>query len=423
MDLKELKQLRVDSSTPKPERVGDRYDNKKVVVIKIGTSSLINSEHSSLNLSALAGLAETVRTLKDNECHVILISSGAVGVGCQRLGLEKKPSDLAKKQALAAIGQVHLMRFYEDLFSAVGLTCSQVLLTLDNLSEKQQYTNAVNTFHELLEYGVVPVVNENDTVSNEQIKIGDNDTLSAQVATLVHADWLFLLTDVDALYTANPSVDPEAEKIRVVEDIHSLQVKTETPGETDAGSEWGTGGMGTKISAANMATAGGTRMIICQADPDVVRRVVLDGEEIGTLFLPAEEPVYGGQRWVLSNPVRGTVKVSAEALETLKEDGTVSAAHIDEIHGDFDAGEAVAFVDESGKEIGKAVCQASCKDLEGLLHDDGDHLDDVLIAEKSNFCLLPSVTGGSADHSSVSDADEWHDKEPGKKSQKMTAAH
>eukprot|EP00889_Picochlorum_renovo_P007315 jgi/Picre1/34345/NNA_001817.t1 len=359
MNIDELKQLRADSSTPKPERVGDRHDNMQVVVIKI----------------------ESVRTLKDNGCHVILISSGAVGVGCQRLGLEKKPKDLSKRQALAAVGQVHLMRFYEDLFSAVGLTCSQVLLTLDNLSDKQQYTNAVNTFQELLEYGVVPVVNENDTVAIEQLKIGDNDTLSAQVATLVHADWLFLLTDVDALYTANPSVDPKAEPIRVVEDVQSLQVKTETPGDTDAGST---------------------------ADPDVVPQVVLERKEIGTLFLPATEPVVGGQRWVLSNPVRGTVQVSAEALEELREDGTVSAAHIDGIEGNFESGEAVAFVDESGKEIGKALCQASYKDLAGLLEKENEVLEEVVITEKSNVCLLPSV--GGSDNSSASEADEWHDK-------------
>ena len=188
--LRNLRQLRVDSSTPKPSTVGGRYDGKTVVVIKIGTTSLINAEHSTLNLAAFAGLAETVRRLKDNDCHVVIISSGAVGVGCQRLGLEQKPADLSKRQALAAIGQVHLMRFYEDMFSASGLKSAQVLLTLDNLNDKQGYNNAENTFHELLEYGVIPIVNENDTVAIEQLKIGDNDTLSAQVATLVHADWL-----------------------------------------------------------------------------------------------------------------------------------------------------------------------------------------------------------------------------------------
>lgn len=381
-----------------------REGDLKTVVIKIGTSSLINCEYSSLNLSALAGLAEAVRTLKDNGCNVVLISSGAVGVGCQRLGLEEKPKDLSKRQALAAVGQVHLMRFYEDLFSAVGLTCSQVLLTLDNLSERQQYNNAVNTFHELLEYGVVPVVNENDTVAIEQLRIGDNDTLSAQVATLVNADWLFLLTDVDALYTANPSVDPNAEPIDVVTDISQLQVKTETPGNGDGGTQWGTGGMNTKLTAANMATAGGTRMVICQADPDVVVRVVVGGEKIGTLFLPAPLPVTGGKRWILSNPVRGSIRLNDSVIENLRSGSQVSVADINEVEGNFDAGEAVAFVDEAGKELGRGLCDASCSDLAGMM-DSEKNLDDVVIMEKANMCLLPSVAGSD---SSASDEESYH---------------
>jgi glutamate 5-kinase len=383
-------------------------EKMKIVVIKIGTSSLINSEYSSLNLSALAGLAEAVRTLKDNDYQVVLISSGAVGVGCQRLGLEEKPKDLSKRQALAAVGQVHLMRYYEDLFSAVGLTCSQVLLTLDNLSDRQQYNNAANTFHELLEYGVVPVVNENDTVAIEQLRIGDNDTLSAQVATLINADWLFLLTDVDALYTSNPSVDPEAEPIRVVSDVSSLQVNTETPGDGDGGTQWGTGGMSTKLTAANMATAGGTRMVICQADPDVVVRVVVGGEKIGTLFLPAPMPVTGGKRWILSNPIRGSVKMSHEAIENLRSGSEVSAAYIDEVEGDFDAGEAVAFIDESGKEVGRGLCEASCSDLAGMIGKDEDDLNEIVIMNKQNVCILPSV---GSDRSSASESEEWHQNE------------
>lgn len=383
----------------------ETHESRKVIVIKIGTSSLINSEYSSLNLSALAGLAENVRTLRDNGCDVVLISSGAVGVGCQRLGLEKKPKDLSKRQALAAVGQVHLMRYYEDLFSAVGLTCSQVLLTLDNLSDRQQYNNAVNTFKELLEYGVVPVVNENDTVAIEQLRIGDNDTLSAQVATLVHADWLFLLTDVDALYTANPLVDPNAEPIRVVEDVSQLQVKTETPGDGDGGSQWGTGGMNTKLTAANMATAGGTRMVICQADPEVVVRVVLGGEKIGTLFLPASEPVTGGKRWILSNPIRGSVKVSQEAIDTLRAHSDLPAAFIDEVEGNFDAGEAVAFIDETGREVGRGLCQASCSDIAGLLDGGSKDLSEVVVMKESNVCLLPNA--GS--NSSASEEETWHD--------------
>ncbi|KAI8105824.1 hypothetical protein M9434_000404 [Picochlorum sp. BPE23] len=228
------------------------------VVIKVGTSSLIRPEQNSLNLSSLAGIVGLVRDLRNEGYRVVLVSSGAVGVGCQRLELEVRPRLLAKKQALAAVGQVHLMRYYDDLFSAYNITCSQVLLTLENLSSRTTYYNAMNTFNELLNYEVIPIVNENDTVAVEQLRIGDNDTLSAQVATLVHADWLFLLTDVDALYTANPNVDPSARPIHLVPDLWDLEVNTST-----AGTQWGTGGMATKLTAARMATAGGCNVAIC----------------------------------------------------------------------------------------------------------------------------------------------------------------
>jgi len=216
-------------------------------VIKVGTSSLIHPEHDTLNLVNLAAICETVKDLRVQGHHVVLVSSGAVGVGCQRLGLPGRPARLAQKQALAAVGQVHLMRHYADLFAALGLTCAQVLLTLDNLANRDQYVNARNTFHELLAYGAVPVVNENDTVAVQELRFGDNDTLSAQVAALVGADHLFLLTDVDALYTGDPRTDPSATPVWEVEDIRAL-----AGGIADAGgaATAGTGGGGGGPSAA-----------------------------------------------------------------------------------------------------------------------------------------------------------------------------
>lgn len=238
----------------------------------------------------------------------------------------------------------------------------------------------------------------------EQLKIGDNDTLSAQVATLVHADWLFLLTDVDALYTANPNVDANAKPIRVVEDVQALNVTTET-GEGDPG--WGTGGMGTKLSAAGMATAGGTKMMICSADPELVCRIVLDNEKgVGTLFLPADEPVYGQDRWILSNPVRGQVQLNEEGVEALLDEGTIHADAIDEVHGSFMPGQAITFVDEGGREIGKTLAGKSHADLQNLMDGIGEEaekeLEELVIAEPADICLMPGV-GGHSDHSSASD--------------------
>ena len=363
-----------------------------------------------MNLRALAGIAEAVRRLKDAGHPVIVISSGAVGAGCQKLGLKSRPHEISERQALAAVGQVHLMRFYEDLFSAVGLTCSQVLLTLDNLADRDQYQNAAATFSHLLNYGVVPVVNENDTVAVEQLRIGDNDTLAAQVATLVEAEWLFLLTDVDALYTANPAVDPTATPIREVSDMTQLMNISTAGGTTGdesasgVGSQWGTGGMATKLTAANLATAAGTRMVICNGDPEIVPRVILDGEQIGTVFLPAPAPVQGHKRWILSTPAKGELSLHKEAAEALRNGTTpLCVDGIAEICGDFECGDAVVLRDESGTEVGRGLVELSSDGMSNALthflednssfsevvidlEDDGC---DIMIAT-TNVCLLPA---------------------------------
>lgn len=243
--------------------------DKMIIVIKVGTSSLVRPEHQTLNLKTLASACETVKELSALGHHVIVITSGATGVGCQRMNLDQRPAQLAKKQALAAVGQVHLMRYYEDFFNSLGLTCAQVLLTLDNLASRHQYVNATNTFTELLAYGTIPVVNENDTVAVARRGFGDNDTLSAQVATLVQADYLFLLTDVDSLYEENPKTNPDAQPIYEVEDISALTADTST-----AGTQWGTGGMATKITAARIATAAGVTTVICNSNtPENILRV------------------------------------------------------------------------------------------------------------------------------------------------------
>lgn len=171
------------------------------MVIKVGTSSLLRTEAGTLHLSQICTLCETVARLNRAGVRVVLVSSGAVGAGMFRMGLSEKPKEVAKKQALAAVGQVHLMRYYEDIFNTIGVKCAQVLLTLENLSNRKQYVRARNTFNALFDMGVVPVVNENDCVAVEELRFGDNDTLSAQVAALCEAQWLFLLTDVDGEYS------------------------------------------------------------------------------------------------------------------------------------------------------------------------------------------------------------------------------
>jgi len=364
-----------------------------VVVLKVGTSSLIRPEQNSLNLSSLAGIVGLVRDLRQEGYRVVLVSSGAVGAGVQRLGLPCKPSVLAKKQALAAVGQVHLMRYYEDFFSAYGITCAQVLLTLENLSSRSTYHNAVNTFSELLEYGVIPIVNENDTVAVEQLKIGDNDTLSAQVATLVHADWLFLLTDVDALYTSNPNVDPSAKKIHVVDSLWDLSVNTST-----AGTQWGTGGMATKLTAARMATAGGCNMAICHfEDPGNVLDI-LRGKQVGTVFHASNAPVRGRKRWILSMKAIGELWVDQGAVHAVKDRYcSLFSAGIRKVVGDFSDQDVVSICDEEGREFARGLVNYNSEAIENVkgmqsrkqrLQKFGDSYAQDEIVHRSTICLL-----------------------------------
>mmetsp|Transcript_7688 Transcript_7688/g.13278 ORF Transcript_7688/g.13278 Transcript_7688/m.13278 type:complete len:486 (-) Transcript_7688:1011-2468(-) len=340
------------------ERIGN---DKQIIVIKVGTSSLVRPEQHTLNISNLARICETVKTLHNQGHHVIIVSSGAVAVGCQRMGLTTKPKELARKQALAAVGQVHLMRFYEDFLSALDLRCAQVLLTLDNLANRDQYLNARNTFNELLAYGTIPVVNENDTVAVQALRFGDNDTLAAQVAALIQADWLFLLTDVDSLYTANPKDDPDATPIHEVEDISRLLVDTSTKG-----TNWGTGGMVTKLTAGRIATAAGCTMVICNSnDPDAVEQV-LAGAVVGTKFhaRPRQRALRSRKRWILAVPVRGTILMSDSTVRAIQEEGApLAAAGITQVDGDFCAQDAVSLCDTAGREFGRGLVSFSGDEL------------------------------------------------------------
>jgi glutamate 5-kinase len=380
-------------------------------VIKVGTSSLIHPEHNALNLVNLAAICETVKDLHAQGHYVILVSSGAVGVGCQRLGLESKPPRLAQKQALAAVGQVHLMRHYADLFAALGLTCAQVLLTLDNLANRDQYVNARNTFHELLAYGAVPVVNENDTVAVQELRFGDNDTLSAQVAALVGADYLFLMTDVDALYTGDPRTDPTATPVWEVEDIRALTGNVDTSGAAPAaaaaaaavdggsgeepttsgaaaattgataaasagvsaggvGSRWGTGGMATKLTAARIATSAGcTMVILSSAHPRNIARILKGEARLGTRFHPVQKGgLRGRRRWVLSVPVRGSLFLDGGAVAAVRDRRkSLFAAGVVRVQGSFHAQDAVSLRDAAdGQEFARGLVSFSSSELAAL---------------------------------------------------------
>ncbi|KAF9009569.1 glutamate 5-kinase [Cyathus striatus] len=236
-----------------------RHGPPCTIVIKLGTSSIVHETTHQPLLSTLSSVVETVVQLRSEGHKVVLVSSGAIGVGLKRMDMASRPKSLSGKQALAAIGQGRLIALWDNLFGQVEQPIAQVLLTRGDISDRTRYLNAVNTFKELLNMGVVPIVNENDTVSVSEIKFGDNDTLSAITGSMIHADYLFLLTDVDGLYTSNPREDPNAKQIEVVNSISAIRAEVST---TTLGSSLGTGGMETKLIAAEIATAAGVTTII-----------------------------------------------------------------------------------------------------------------------------------------------------------------
>ncbi len=258
----------------------EKLKDKKRIVIKVGTSSLTHPETGSTDLITLEKLVRELTDLHNRGKEVILVSSGAIAVGRKTIGMKERPTKLSTKQACASIGQARLMMIYQKLFMEYNQVASQILMTKNTLVNGENRLNARNTFETLLSMGVIPIVNENDTISTYEIQFGDNDTLSAVVAALTQADLLILLSDIDGLFTDDPNKNPDAKFIDYVEhvDHHFEQM-----GKGSA-SDVGTGGMSTKLKAAKLATSAGADMVIANgADMGVIHQIV-DGEQIGTLF-------------------------------------------------------------------------------------------------------------------------------------------
>ncbi len=333
------------------------------IVIKIGTSSLTQPETGNLALSTIAGLVEVASQLQRQGHRLILVSSGAVGVGCARLGLKERPPTLALKQAVAAVGQGRLMRIYDDMFTLMQQPIAQVLLTRGDLVERSRYVNVFRTFDALLQLNVIPIVNENDTVAVDELKFGDNDTLSARVASLIDADWLFLLTDVDRLYSADPRHDPQAQAIDRVTNLDDLQADT-----GNAGSPWGTGGMVTKIAAAKIATKAGVRTVIANGRNPRNLIDLLNGTGLGTTFDPQPRPFNARQRWIAHGLVPvGLLYLDEGAIQAVKTAGrSLLPAGIIHIEGDFDRQDAVKLCDRQGLEVARGLVNYSSTELQQI---------------------------------------------------------
>ncbi|KAI8332988.1 glutamate 5-kinase [Blakeslea trispora] len=319
------------------------------IVIKVGTSSICDEVTHYPLLGNLSRIVETIIKLKRLGHRVVLVTSAAVGTGLRRLNMKEKPSKLAAIQAIAAVGQGRLMSMYDDLFGQFEQAVAQILLTRNDLADRSQYLNAVNCLEELLDMGVVPIVNENDSISVQEIKFGDNDTLSAIAAGMVKADYLFLMTDVDCLYTDNPRNNPNARPVSICEDIELLrdQVKISAPGST-----LGTGGMITKLVAADLATAAGVTTVITRgATPENIMPIIEGATQnmpLHTRFVAKPQPLMDRKWWILHGlHTAGTVYVESDVSKTIhngEADKDLFAHSISRIEGTFVEHQAVRLV-------------------------------------------------------------------------------
>ncbi len=330
------------------------------VVVKVG-SGLITTPGHGPSAPIIGRLAADLAALVRERREVALVSSGAIATGTARLGLGAKPRSIPEKQAAAAVGQSALMWHYEQAFKKHGLKVGQVLLTGQDISDRSRYLNARNTLLALLDFGVLPIVNENDTVAVEEIKVGDNDNLAALVAHLIDADLLVLLTDVEGLYTGDPLRDPTARRLDIVKaitpDIQRLVF--------DATAGVSVGGMSTKLEAAQKANASGIPMVIASGrEPGILQRV-LRGEDVGTYFQPRDDRLAARKRWIaFAVPPQGRLLVDAGAKKALTERGkSLLPSGLVEVEGQFQAGEVVALAESEGQEFARGLVNYDAGEL------------------------------------------------------------
>lgn len=331
------------------------------IVVKVGTSTLTGG---SKNLFAprLVDLARQVTALRGLGWQVALVSSGAIAAGREALGFPSLPRRLPAKQMLAAVGQPRLMAIYEQYFTIYRSHVAQVLLTRADLADRRRFLNARNTLEALLQHEVLPIINENDTVATEEIRFGDNDNLSAQVANLIEADLLVLLTDQEGLYTADPRLDPAAQLIREVGPEQFSNTLWQAAGGT--GNGLGTGGMYTKLQAADLARHAGAAVVIAQgAEPDVLLRVAR-GEAVGTRLLPAASRIEARKRYILSGSrAPGELVVDEGAAGALQRGGSLLPAGLEHVRGEFDRGDTVRVTSTDGRALAVGLSAYTSADL------------------------------------------------------------
>ena len=330
----------------------------KRLVLKIGSSLLVDESTGRVKNTWLNALADDILAARERGQQIVIVTSGAGAIGRHVLGLPSGKLLLPQKQAAAAVGQIRLAHYYQEVLAERGLKVAQILLTLDDSEDRKRYLNARNTLNTLLELGVIPVINENDTVATSEIKVGDNDRLGARVAQMVSADALVIFSDVEGLYTANPRKDPAAELIPVVEKM-TPEIEAMADG---AGSSVGTGGMATKLMAARLCMEAGCDMAIALgSELHPLTRMEKTGK--GTWFLADKSPVSARKAWIGGSiKPRGALVLDSGAVKALDKGKSLLPAGIKAVRGEFGRGDAVVLEDENGAFLGKGLVAYDSKD-------------------------------------------------------------
>ena len=340
------------------------FSKSRRIVIKVG-SAVLTSSGQGLDQSRIERLASDISSIMGQGRGVVLVSSGAIAAGLAKLGLKKtKGMPLSLKQAAAAVGQSSLMWMYEKTFGTHGKKVAQVLLTREDLSNRTRFLNARNTLQTLLDYKVIPIINENDTVSVDEIKFGDNDNLSRMVVHLIDADLLIILSDIDGLYTADPRIDPAAELIPLVEKITAEVERCAGDSHTSVG----TGGMCSKIMTAKKVGAFGAPMVIVNGKKNGILQALFEGREVGTLFLPKPDKQDSRKHWI-AYTVRpaGSLAVDDGAIEALVNKGkSLLPGGVVHVEGSFKVGDCVTCVDRAGSAFARGLVKYSSGDLDRI---------------------------------------------------------
>ncbi|MFT9848989.1 glutamate 5-kinase [Aneurinibacillus sp. REN35] len=377
-------------------RPTDYGKHRKRIVIKIGSSSL-TSVQGELSRHKLNMLVDEVTDLRDEGYEVILVSSGAVAAGYRKLGCLTRPTELSLTQAAASIGQGLLMEAYSERFLSHGYVASQILITRGDFSDRKRYRNVRNAINVLLERGIVPIINENDTITVERLRFGDNDTLSAKVAGLADADQLIILSDIDGLYDGDPRRNPEARLLRNVKEI-TPEIEALAG---DSGSSVGTGGMRSKIDAVKIAAASGVPTFIGKANtPRILTQAVKEGAR-GTYFeAQKEDNLDGKKQWIAFNSgTEGDIIVTDQALEVImNQDRHLEMAHIQNVLGQFSKNSVVRILTGDNREIGRGVVMCDADELRRCIGGQSakSHNEKAVIAAGEMVCSVhvPVLVGG-----------------------------